>query len=145
MPSQLPIADCRLPNGTLDCAVIPPRRSASQNPAFHSGLLCLTVVLFVLGMLPASSVSQSQLPEPVRNVGIDPRLNEQMLRDLEFRDEEGRVVTIGQLRLDKPVVLSLVYHECSMLCSEVLEGMLRAFRVLRFDAGKEFEVLTVCF
>jgi len=41
--------------------------------------------------------------------------------------------------------LSLVYHECPMLCSEVLEGILRAFRVLRFDVGKEFEVLTVSF
>jgi protein SCO1/2 len=32
-----------------------------------------------------------------------------------------------------------------MLCNEVLEGLLRAFRVLRFDVGKEFEVLTVSF
>jgi len=96
-------------------------------------------------MLPASGFSQSQLPEPVRNVGIDQRLNEQLPLDLEFRNEEGRAVTMGQFFRDKPVVLSLVYHECPMLCSEVLEGMLRAFRVLRFDVGKEFEVLTVSF
>src|SRR5262249_18024151 len=105
----------------------------------------LTVVLIMLGILPASGFSQSQLPEGVRNVGIDQRLNEQLPLDLEFHDEEGRTVTIGQFFRDKPVILSLVYHECPMLCSEVLEGMLRAFRVLRFDVGKEFEVLTVSF
>ena len=65
--------------------------------------------------------------------------------DLEFRNEEGRLVALGDFFHDKPVILSLVYHECPMLCSEVLEGMLRAFRVLRFDVGKEFEVLTVSF
>ena len=89
--------------------------------------------------------SQSQLPEAVRNVGLDQRLNEQLPLDIEFRNEEGRLVTLREFFRDKPVVLSLVYHECPMLCNEVLEGMLRAFRVLRFDVGKEFEVLTVSF
>ena len=89
--------------------------------------------------------AQSPLPEGVRNVGIDQRLNEQLPLDIEFRNEEGRLVNLGQFFNDRPVILSLVYHECPMLCNEVLEGMLRAFRVLRFDVGKEFDVLTVSF
>jgi protein SCO1/2 len=98
-----------------------------------------------LGIFSNAAFSQSQLPEAVRNVGIDQRLNEQLPLDIEFRNEDGRLVTLGQFFHDKPVVLSLVYHECPMLCNEVLEGMLRAFRVLRFDVGKEFDVLTVSF
>ncbi len=129
--------------------VIPPRLSpgvrASRNPEAHWRVLCFAVLVLILGMFSDATFSQSQLPEAVRNVGIDQRLNEQLPLDIEFRNEEGRLIRIGDFFNDKPVILSLVYHECPMLCSEVLEGMLRAFRVLRFDVGKEFEVLTVSF
>ena len=124
--------------------VIPADRGASRNPV-HLGLLSLAVLVLTLGMFSSTAFSQSQLPEGVRNVGIDQRLNEQLPLDIEFRNEEGRLVNLGQFFHDKPVILSLVYHECPMLCNEVLEGMLRAFRVLRFDVGKEFDVLTVSF
>jgi protein SCO1/2 len=148
MPSKLPIADCRLPIGRDvhgSSLVIPAKRSASPNPVPHWRIVRLGFVAFVLAMLSDRAFSQSQLPEGVRNVGIDQRLNEQLPLDIQFRNEEGRLVNLGQFFQDKPVVLSLVYHECPMLCNEVLEGMLRAFRVLRFDVGKEFDVLTVSF
>ena len=148
-PGRLPIRDWRLPIERLPYAVIPPRLSpgvsASHNRAVHWRFLFLALVALTLAAFPTSAFSQSQLPEAVRNVGIDQRLNEQLPLDLEFRNEEGRLVALGDFFHNKPVILSLVYHECPMLCSEVLEGMLRAFRVLRFDVGKEFEVLTVSF
>jgi protein SCO1 len=114
----------------------------------------LTVLLFlrfgVIAALPFSAfsgiaLSQSQLPEPVRNVGIDQRLNEQLPLDIELRDESGRVVKLEEYFGSRPVILSLVYHECPMLCSEVLSGLLSSLRVLRFDLGREFDVLTVSF
>jgi protein SCO1/2 len=123
------------------CAT-PPRRGLSRG---HSNLFCLGLLVLTLGLFSNAAFSQSQLPEAVRNVGIDQRLNEQLPLDIEFRNEDDRLVTLGEFFHNKPVILSLVYHECPMLCNEVLEGMLRAFRVLRFDVGKEFEVLTVSF
>jgi protein SCO1/2 len=45
----------------------------------------------------------------------------------------------------KPIILNLVYYQCPMLCSEVLTGLESALRVLKFDVGKEFDVLTVSF
>jgi protein SCO1 len=125
--------------------VILAMRNARRNPGVHWGPLSLAALVLTLGIFSNAAFSQSQLPEAVRNVGIDQRLNEQLPLDIEFRNEDGRLVTLGQFFHDKPVVLSLVYHECPMLCNEVLEGMLRAFRVLRFDVGKEFDVLTVSF
>ena len=107
--------------------------------------LYLSFLILTLGMFSDVTFSQAQLPEAVRDVGIDQRLNEQLPLDIEFRNEEGRLVSLENFFRDKPVILSLVYHECPMLCSEVLEGLLRAFRVLRFDVGKEFEVLTISF
>ena len=65
--------------------------------------------------------------------------------DLAFRDENGQAVKLGDYFGKKPVVLALVYYDCPMLCTEVLNGMVSAFSVLKFDIGKEFEVVTVSF
>ena len=101
--------------------------------------------IFVLLAHAGSGFSDSRLPEPVRNVGIDQKLNQQLPLDLEFRDENGRLVRLAEYFSSKPVILSLVYHDCPMLCSEVLGGLLSSLRVLKFDIGNEFDVLTISF
>ena len=102
-------------------------------------------LIFVLLAHAGSGFSDSRLPEPVRNVGIDQKLNQQLPLDLEFRDENGRLVRLAEYFSSKPVILSLVYHDCPMLCSEVLGGLLSSLRVLKFDIGNEFDVLTISF
>ena len=62
-----------------------------------------------------------------------------------FRNEKGEPVKLGDYFGKKPVVLSLVYYECPMLCTQVLNGMVSAFKVLSFKAGDEFDVVTVSF
>jgi protein SCO1 len=94
---------------------------------------------------PYNPPAPSGLPEALDNVGIDQKLNEQLPLDLEFRDENGEVVKLGKYFGNKPVVLSLVFYECPMLCNQVLNGMVGAFRVMSFEPGKEFEVITVSF
>ncbi len=84
-------------------------------------------------------------PEVLKEVTIEQRLNEQVPLDLEFRDETGRAVRLAEYFGEKPVVLSLVYYECPMLCNQVLNGMVGTLEALSFTAGKEFTVLTVSF
>ena len=84
-------------------------------------------------------------PSPLKNVGIDQKLNAQLPLDTQFRDETGRTVKLGDYFGKKPVVLALVYYTCPMLCTQILNGMEHALRVLSFDPGKEFEVVTVSF
>jgi protein SCO1/2 len=84
-------------------------------------------------------------PEPLRDVGIDQHLDAPLPLDLTFRDEQGASVRLGQYFGDKPVIVTLVYYECPMLCTLVLNGLVRAMNALAFDAGKEFEVVTVSF
>jgi protein SCO1 len=84
-------------------------------------------------------------PPGLKNVGIEQHLDEQIPADLTFRDETGKGVRLGDYFGDKPVILSLVYYKCPMLCSEVLSGLESALRVLKFDVGKDFQVLTVSF
>ena len=84
-------------------------------------------------------------PPGLQNVGIEQHLDEQIPPDLSFRDETGKPVRLGDYFGKKPVILNLVYYNCPMLCGEVLSGLEGALRVLKFDVGKEFDVLTVSF
>jgi protein SCO1/2 len=84
-------------------------------------------------------------PPGLKNVGIEQNLNEQIPPGLTFRDENGKTVTLGDFFGKKPMILNLVYYQCPMLCGEVLTGLESALRVLKFDVGKEFDVLTVSF
>ncbi len=84
-------------------------------------------------------------PAGLKNVGIEQNLNEQIPPNLAFRDENGKAVKLGDYFGKRPLILNLVYYQCPMLCGEVLTGLESAMRVLKFDAGKEFDVLTVSF
>jgi protein SCO1 len=84
-------------------------------------------------------------PPGLKNVGIEQHLDEQIPPDLTFRDETGKSVRLGDYFGKKPAILNLVYYQCPMLCGEVLSGLESAMRVLKFDVGKEFDVLTVSF
>ncbi len=63
--------------------------------------------------------------------------------DLTFTDESGREVPLGEFFGKRPVILALVYYECPMLCTQVLNGMVSALGVLNFDVGREFDVVAV--
>src|SRR5690242_1310057 len=84
-------------------------------------------------------------PPGLQNVGIEQHLDEQIPADLNFRDETGKPVRLGDYFGKKPMILNLVYYNCPMLCGEVLSGLEGALRVLKFGVGKEFDVLTVSF
>ncbi len=97
------------------------------------------------GARPPASNPSTGLPTALRDVRIEQKLNEQLPLDLVFRDENGQPVKLGQYFGQKPVVLSLVYYDCPMLCTQVLNGMITSFRVLPFQIGKEFDVVTISF
>jgi protein SCO1/2 len=86
------------------------------------------------------------LPPALKKVGIDQKLNDQLPLDAVFKDEQGNQVRLGQyFNQGKPVVISLVYYSCPMLCNQVLNGMLGSFRQNTLNVGKDFEVVTVSF
>jgi protein SCO1/2 len=97
------------------------------------------------GERPGSGSVSSGLPKVLKSVGIDQRLNEQIPLDAVFRDEQGHDVQLRQFFQGKPVVLSLVYYTCPMLCNQVMNGEMGAFRQISFNIGDQFEVVTVSF
>lgn len=83
-------------------------------------------------------------PPGLEGVGIDQRLNEPVPLNLTFKDEQGNAVRLSDYFHDgRPVILNLVYYQCPMLCTEVLNGLTAALKVLRFEPGKQFEIVTL--
>lgn len=105
----------------------------------------LLLMALTSGFPMASSMAADQEGKPsiLDNIGLDQKLGSQVPLDLEFIDEAGQPVKLGSLLGKKPVVLTLVYYECPMLCTLILNGTLRALRTLEFSAGNEFDVITV--
>ena len=106
-----------------------------------------TVIVF----LPSST--DAQLPGPVQDigvrpsllkeVGVDQKLNQSIPLDLAFRDEHGKPVQLGEYFGKKPVILSMVYYNCPMLCTQVLNGLESSLKLIPMDIGKQFDVVTV--
>jgi protein SCO1/2 len=84
-------------------------------------------------------------PSALTGVTIEQRLNSQLPLDAVFRDEYGQTVQLGKYFGKRPVVLALVYYECPMLCTQILNGMVRAAKVLTFTPGKDYDVVAISF
>src|SRR5688572_7845674 len=97
------------------------------------------------GARPEHGNPATGLPSALQEVRIEQKLDQQLPLDLVFRDESGQQVQLAKFFGSKPVVLSLVYYDCPMLCTQVLNGMVTSFRVLPFQIGNEFDVVTVSF
>jgi protein SCO1/2 len=101
--------------------------------------------LAVCGAPGARADNSKILPPLLQGIGIDQRLNEQVPLDLQFRDEAGKTVTLGDYFGKKPVILSLVYFGCPMLCTMAENGLLHSLQQVKFSVGDQFEILTVSF
>jgi protein SCO1 len=129
----------------------------SQRPLRVPSALCGKSFLLVVSVLLASTawgqgMSKGIMSPPanvrppyLQNVGIEQRLDAQIPADLPFVDEAGRQVKLGDYFGRKPLILNLVYYNCPMLCGEALAGLTSSLKLVKFDVGNEFEIVTVSF
>ncbi|HXT00238.1 MAG TPA: SCO family protein [Elusimicrobiota bacterium] len=104
----------------------------------------MTKLAALAALLLAAPVAASASPPSVlKAVGFDQKLGAQAPLDLVFRDEGGKPARLGSLLRGRPAVLALVYYRCPMLCTETLNGLVRALRALSFDAGRDFDVVVL--
>ena len=99
----------------------------------------------VAGYRREPGIAASVVPQPIREIGFDQRLDERIPLDVEFRDDQGRVVRLQEYFGSKPVVLAFVYYDCPMLCTMVLSSITSTLGVLSLDPGKDFELVMVSF
>jgi protein SCO1/2 len=118
-------------------------RAGAQFNRRTGGAVQLILLLFGLALAAPAMDNSAVLPPQLRGVGIDQRLNNQVPLDLKFRDEAGQTVSLGSYFGKKPVILSLVYYTCPMLCTMAENGLLNALRDVAFNIGEEYQVVTV--
>jgi protein SCO1/2 len=88
----------------------------------------------------------NQKPALLEQVGIDQHLNQQIPLDATFVDENGQTVQLRQYFGQKPVIITMVYYTCPMLCSQVLNGLSGSINgIVKFNAGRDFNIVSVSF
>lgn len=112
------------------------------------------LVPLALLLLPSSAAGQPRFSSDLssgravnlqEDVTIEPKLNQSVPPELEFRDHSGRVVQLRDYFGKKPVLLQLIYLRCPMLCGAQIEGLTRSLTALEMSVGDEFTVLNVSF
>jgi protein SCO1/2 len=133
------------------------RASLSRRTLRTLGDLCGKSFLLVATLLLTStaftqSMSKGLMSPPANvrppyltNVGIEQHLDGQVPADLAFVDDTGRNVKLGDYFGKKPLILNLVYYNCTMLCGEALAGLSASMKMIKFDVGNQFDVVTVSF
>jgi len=114
-----------------------------MSPFVRAGWFGLILTLSAPG-LPSVAEPLTAV-DPARDIGFDQKLGRQVPLDLVFRDEEGKEVRLGDYFSGRPVILSLAYYGCPMLCGLALQGLASSLKPLQYDAGREFDVVTVSF
>lgn len=100
-------------------------------------------LLLAGALLITPATAQGRRPPETLEIGIDQNLNAQVPLELPFTDDRGREILLGDLLGERPVILNLVYYECPMLCTLVLNGLVSSLKALKFDPGTEFDVISI--
>jgi protein SCO1/2 len=111
----------------------------------------LTVLVAVLTISPVLAQSPQALQSAhdalLKGVGITQNLGKPIPLNLVFKDSTGKSVKLGDyFKGKKPVILTLVYYDCPMLCTLVLNDLARSMnRLDTLSAGVDYQVVTVSF
>lgn len=114
-------------------AAIPTTRAA----ALAAALLCAGA---------ATAQVNREAPEPIRGEGVTERRGESAPLDTPLYDEQGRAVRLGDY-FDgrRPVIFTLVYYDCPMLCNMMLGDLNKVVRSLKLDLGDDYRVVALSF
>jgi len=110
--------------------------------------LAATVAIAAFAFTAPASQAQlaTGIPDDLEGVGITEHVGAKLPLDASFRDEDGKMVTLGDyFTEEKPAILTLVYFDCPMLCSLVINGTVDAIKTLKYTPGSEFEIITLSF
>jgi protein SCO1/2 len=93
---------------------------------------------------PVEAQVVADVPPALEDVGVDEHFDAQVSLDLEFKDEQGRTVRLGDyFKPGRPVILTLNYYRCPMLCGLQLNGFLQGLKELDWMPSDEFDIVTI--
>ncbi len=106
--------------------------------------LAVAAILLLALAVAARAQSAADPVDQLEGVEVTEHPGAQVPLDLTFRDEDGRNVQLGDyIDGSKPVLLTLNYYRCPMLCTLQLNGLIQALAAMDWTPGQEFEMVTV--
>src|SRR5689334_1963158 len=119
------------------------KRRVCQIPNQCTSAVCLMLHVTACGAAWADDPTRPLSDSDLANIKFEQKLGSRVSLDLAFRDEAGAKVKLSHYFTTKPVILVLGYYKCPMLCSLVQNGMVESLQDLRWNIGKEYEVINV--
>ncbi|MFL9813284.1 SCO family protein [Stutzerimonas sp. VN223-3] len=103
-------------------------------------------MLLALLVLLHGGLAAADAPfDPFAAAGIEQKPGAQAPLDLRFRDDEGKLVELGELIAERPVILAPVYYRCPNVCGAQLASLFNLLTALSFEVGKDYEVIAFSF
>src|SRR5262249_52987705 len=115
----------------------------SQRGAF-AGALAAALLAGLAGTSAFAQQRADEVPAALKHVGVEEHLEAAIPLQLAFKDEQGNDVALGSyFRAGHPVLITLNYYRCPMLCTLELNGLVKGLKDLAWTAGDEFQIVTV--
>jgi protein SCO1/2 len=106
-------------------------------------VLATSIGVFSTPLVAGPTFADEKL-DALEGVGITEHLDAQLPLDVTFKDEAGYDVVLGQyFNNEKPIIITLNYYRCPMLCSLTLNGLTAGLEEMDWTLGDEFEVITL--
>ena len=105
----------------------------------------LLLLLSALCLLPSTKAQLVEdLPDELADVGVDEKRGDTLPLDLEFLDENGNRLRLGDIfNGERPILLSLNYSNCPALCRYQLNGLVDGIHDMDWTTGEEFTIVSV--
>ncbi|MDF1746467.1 MAG: SCO family protein [Gimesia sp.] len=106
--------------------------------------ITMTILSWALCIMPVRADRMEKAPKDIESLDVIEHLDSQLPVDLKFQDSSGKQVTLGDyFKKDRPVILSMNYSNCPMLCSLQLTALVRGLRDLEWSADQQFDFVSV--
>jgi len=125
------------------------RRTLSKTAILAGTLGCVLMCASAFAQVSSYGDKQQgqnrgdELPKVLKGVEVAQHLNQQLPLDASFVDETGKTVQLGDYFGSKPAILTTVYFNCPMLCSEELDGLTSSLEMVHLNPGTDFNVIVI--
>jgi protein SCO1/2 len=104
----------------------------------------LLTLLLSLALLPHPLQAHTMQDTALPNVGVDEKIGAQLPLDLAFTDQDGRMVRLGDYFTGGPVILTLNYYSCPMLCPLIFRNLTNAIVAIKgLSLESDYRIVTV--
>jgi protein SCO1/2 len=106
--------------------------------------IILLTLLLAIALLPHPLQAHTMQDAVLPNVGVDEKLGAQLPLDLAFTDQDGHLVRLGDYFTGGPVILTLNYYSCPMLCPLIFRNLSNAIVAIKgVSLERDYRIVTV--